>query len=73
MNEFAIVIDRKCTVWERTTYYVKARTLASALRRIDGGDGYDAKGVSEGDTDTLYDTMEGTGDIEVMESECEKV
>ena len=73
MDEYVIVVDRRCTVWERTTYYVKARSMASALRRVDGGNGWDAKGVSEGDCETLYDTMEGTGDTEVMYDECEKV
>ena len=47
--------------------------MASAIRRVDEGDGWDAKGVQEHDCETLYDTMEGTGDVEVMENECERI
>lgn len=73
MNTYKVVVDRQCTVWERQEYTVKARSMASAIRRVDEGDGWDAKGVQEHDCETLYDTMEGTGDVEVMENECERI
>lgn len=73
MDQFKVVIDREQRVWERTTYIVNARSLASAIRKVDMGHGWEAKGVTEGDYETLYDTMEGTGEVELMKEECEKI
>ena len=56
---YKFYLDRKVTVWERDNFEIDAETKEEAINRIkqqfsEEGDGF----YIEGETDTLYDTME---------------
>lgn len=64
MKRFEFTKDVECTIWERRTYVVEAACVSSARKKLED----DEWEYHEGD-ETLYDTMESTGNEEGFELE----
>ena len=67
MKRFTFTQERECTVWEKITYEVEAPCRASARKLVE-----ENPWDYETETETLYETMEYTGNDDPLELESEE-